>query len=180
MGLRVDRQAALGWLGIEGYRPSGRIAPVAPRSMPADEAGEKDAPIETWADAEHQPVEHPGASPADETAAAVETEASIDVDGQDRGDTMTQAGSVATGAETPSDTAMDGRAARLTVSADSPHRPLAEAIGRVAGLACETGPAGDCLRLAGETWSLATLANDAQAKRQLWRALVARGRRPRA
>ncbi|QGT77837.1 hypothetical protein GM160_02410 [Guyparkeria halophila] len=176
MALRVDRQTALGWLGIEGYRPSGRVDPVAPRSMPADEAGEMDLPIETAVDAERQLAETMGASPAAETAAVVEAEAGIDVEGRAGRDEGAQARSVATGSEAPS----DGSATRLTVSVDSPHRPLAEAIARVAGLACETDPAGDCLHLAGETWSLAALADDAQAKRQLWRALVARGRWPRA
>lgn len=180
MALRVDRQTALGWLGIEGYRPSGRVDPVAPRSMPADEAGEMDLPIETAVDAERQLAETMGASPAAETAAVVEAEAGIDVEGRTGRDEGAQAGSVATGSEAPSDASRDGSVTRLTVSVDSPHRPLAEAIARVAGLACETDPAGDCLHLAGETWSLAALANDSQAKRQLWRALVARGRRPRA
>lgn len=175
MGLRVDRQTALGWLGIEGYRPSGRVRLPAPRSMPNDEAREA-ANADDSQPAEVEGVSQP--APA-EVSSVVELDGVTEAKPRDGGDEQAQAQSVAARPGTATASDMGGPVARLTVSTDSPHRALAEAIARVSGLACETDPAGDGLLLDGEVWALSSLAADGQAKRRLWRALVARGRRSR-
>lgn len=168
MGLRVDRQAALGWLGIEGYRPSGRVHPTVRRSLVETEDREELAEEVAAAAAVEavEPVEIPAGS-----SAFGET-------GPDSPATDNPSASPEPVA-TPPAPAQDAPGDRLTVTVDSPHRALAEAIARLAGLPCETAEGGDVLRIGGETWELAALAVDGQAKRRLWRALVARTRRPR-
>ncbi|MCL7745367.1 hypothetical protein LV476_10510 [Guyparkeria hydrothermalis] len=180
MGLRVDREAALSWLGIEGYRPSGRVPlPAGRRGV---DAVELDAHPAAYAD--ELPVDAgPGIDPV-ESADAPAQPVAADTPASTRPAVAPQAAAAAiqpesTGKESvqqesPAASPADG----LSVAAGSPHRALAEAIGRVAGLACETGE-GDRLTLAGETWELSTLAGDGQAKRRLWRALAARSRRSR-
>ena len=169
MGLRVDRESALGWLGIEGYRPSGRVRSVMQRPA-SDIEGETqaesaDEPVRAALGSATEAVEI-GEVPASDqhatTAAVPQAEGPAEA---------VSAEPAATG-QPPAD--------GLAVTADSPHRPLAEAIARVAGLAITSATADDCLWIGGERWQLATLAGDGQAKRRLWQALVARTRRPRA
>ena len=153
MGLRVDREAALAWLGIEGYRPSGRLRrrpPGRPDVVPTDEPVAADSDraaelVESAGLASPEPARPPLSEPPAEPTSREQAPA-------------------------------DG----LFVRVDSPHRPLAEAIGRVAGLGLTTGDGGDCMWIDGERWDLASVARDGTAKRRLWRALVGRGRRPRA
>lgn len=170
MGLRVDRQAALGWLGIEAYRPSGRLRPVMPR--PAVDAG---VPAEL--------TEAPAAEGVDRPVDAFEV---ADIPVQSPAPDQPETIAAAPANDAPEAVAAEPAAADrapadgLQVTADSPHRPLAEAIGRVAGLPCETADSGDVLHVGGHTWELAALAGDGQAKRRLWRSLIARGRRLRA
>ena len=165
MGLRVDRESALGWLGIEGYRPSGRVRSVI--SRPATEA-EVEAQVE--------PIDEP-VRVASESAVEI-----ADAPAFDQPETTVAVSEAVKPAEAVSaepavadQPPTDG----LNVAADSSHRPLAEAIARVAGLAVTSGTADDCLWIGGERWELATLADGGQAKRRLWRALVARSRRSR-
>lgn len=173
MALRVDREAALGWLGIESFRPSGRVRPARLQSPVDDDEPISDATVE--ARDEPQP---------DSAEAPVET--SVDVptpvpDGMDDGPHREEpVGEAAlTPAQAPGDPADEVLPDRLCLAVDSPHRPLAEAIAQVGGLACETAEGGDIVTVRGETWELAALAGDGAAKRRLWRALVARGRRVR-
>ena len=165
MGLRLDRQTALGWLGIEGYRPSGRVPLPAGEHGP--EATEIDERPASEGDLPAGPVEAtvgPVATDVPESNTPTDTAASQP---QSTREESSQQESAA--ASVPD---------RLSITAESAHRRLAETIGRVAGLACETGE-GDRLTLAGETWELSTLAGDGKAKRRLWRLLVERARRPR-
>lgn len=154
MGLRVDRQAALGWLGIDGYRPSGRVPlPAGKHGLDPGEVDQLPA-----SDVDDRPLD-----------------GGPDVAGAELADAPARP----LAADVPEST-VSSPADRLCVTADSPHRDLAGAIARVAGLACETGADSDVLTLGGETWVLSTLAGDGQAKRRLWRVLVDRARRPRA
>jgi len=168
MRLRVDREAALAWLGIECYRPSGRLRPVMPRpSLDPDldpSAPSSDAPDA----ADDESATRPAPSP--ETAAPPPAHGEASVPGPAA--PVTEAAPVEPVAEpAPAD--------GLHVTPGSPHRPLAEAIARVANLAViERGE--DCLWLGGERWALSALAGDGQAKRRLWRALAGCSRRPRA
>lgn len=177
MAVRVDRESALGWLGIEGFRPSGRVRPARLPS-PAD----GDEPIsDARAEARDEPLNESLPGPAD-----VPVDSSADVptprpegadDAPHREELVTEA--APTPAQAPAEPADEVLPDRLCLAADSPHRALAEAIAQVAGLACETGEGGDIVTVRGETWRLASLAGDGAAKRRLWRALVARGRRAR-
>lgn len=158
MGLKVDREAALAWLGIESYRPSGR-APLPAASISGDAVmavlTDSASPV-----AELDQAAGPGLS---KPLPAVEPPIEPIEPDQSQ----------------PAVVSLD----RLLVAADSPHRTLAEAIARVAGLACEmageTEEGGDILMVAGETWPLSALAGDGRAKRRLWQLLVTRRRRPR-
>ena len=173
MGLHVDRQAALGWLGIDGFRPSGRVP------FPAVEPAVDDVDIDVLAPSDDaslvgdgqatemaEPIDTP---PRSSTAATSESAAPADIPAE-------PAETVATEPQSARPAPTD----RLSVTAGSPHRALAEAIARVAGLACETDLDGDVLMLGGERWELSALAGDGQAKRRLWRVLAERARRPRA
>ncbi len=177
MGLRVDREAALGWLGIEGFRPSGRMRPTERRAVVADDSR-----------TEHGPAEQQGEQQGDSGSGPIETliETPVDVtkDVRTPPSEMAVEGSrqQETGAEVATTTARSADevpADRLYLAFDSPHRALAEAIARAAGLACETGEGGDVVTVSGQTWELAALAGDGAAKRCLWQTLVARGRRRR-
>ncbi len=152
MGLKVDREAALAWLGIESYRPSGRV-PLPDTSISGD------AVMAVLTDGVSQAAE-PGLS---KPLPAVEPPIKLIEPDQSQ----------------PAAVLPD----RLLVTADSPHRSLAEAIARLAGLTCEmageTEEGGDVLMVAGETWQLSALAGDGRAKRRLWQLLVTRRRRPR-
>ncbi|MFN2380972.1 MAG: hypothetical protein ABR561_00275 [Guyparkeria sp.] len=193
-GLRVDREAALGWLGIEGFRPSGRVRPL-PWQPPV--AGE---PSSTDVASAHPPVEPQPVgqeaqvdAPAETPSAAVEQAGDGPGHGEGydlshdqghdhgNGDIDNHEATDALASTTPADTSIVSD--RVCVSAGSAYRALAEAIAPVAGLACETGEgtseSNDVVILAGEHWDLATIAADGPAKRRLWQALVARGRRPR-
>lgn len=154
MGLKVDREAALAWLGIESYRPSGRV-PLHAASLSAD----ADTVMAVLTDGVSQAAEPVLSKPLPAVEPPIKP---IEPD---------QSQSAAVSPD------------RLLVTADSPHRALAEAIARVAGLTCEmageTGEGGDVLMVAGETWQLSALAGDGRAKRRLWQLLVTRRRRPR-
>ena len=168
MGLRVDQQAALGWLGIEGYRPSGRVPPLARRrAVPAQ-----------WPD--ERPDERPEEPPLEDGRAALTPGASHTPHpggGESGPDSPAERSPAPASSEpaAPDDAPPD----HVSLTPGSAHRELAEAIARVAGLPCETGDGDDLLRLGGETWELAALATDGRAKRRLWRVLVARRTRPR-
>lgn len=168
MALRVDRDAALGWLGIEGFRPSGRVRPAqAQQRLPVEsDAPTADEPVTARDESRPELIETPVDPAADLPTPAVA--------GTD--DEPHQQMPVAE-ATTASAQQMSPDGVRL--AADSPHRRLAEAIAQVAGLACETGEGGDIVTVRGETWELAALADDGPAKRRLWRALATRGRRVR-
>ncbi len=169
MGVRVDRETALGWLGIEGYRPTGRVRPTGfvsatgpePDALAVDEAPAPDVDhAAAFAEAGPEPntmADHGEAMPGVYPASSA-------------GDVSPPLGETVPGRPE----------AVVMVGADSIHRPLAEAIARVGGLACEMGAAEDCLQLGGEKWELSALAGDGQAKRRLWRALIAAGRRARS
>ncbi|WP_372591118.1 hypothetical protein [Guyparkeria sp.] len=175
MALRVDREAALGWLGIEGFRPSGRVRPARLRLSVDGEEPISDAPVEPRDEARDEPQADPIETPMD-TSVDVPTPVPDGADGEPH-----RQGAVAEAAPTsaPAELADEVLPDRLCLAADSPYRALAEAIAQVAGLACETGEGGDTVTLRGETWELATLAGDGAAKRRLWRTIVARGRRAR-
>ncbi len=173
MALRVDREAALGWLGIQGFSPSGRVRPARLRSpVDDDEEAITDAPVDVWEETRDEPPvgtnEAPVAALTDASAAARH--------GADEEPYRQELVAEAARTPGPADEALPDR---LCIAADSSYRTLAEAIAQVAGLACETGEGGDAVTVMGETWELASLARDGAAKRRLWRALVARGRRAR-
>ncbi len=171
MALRVDREAALGWLGIEVFRPSGRVRPARLQSPADDEETITDAPVEAHAASRPVPFHTPVDTSADFPAAGGD---GVD-DEPFRQDLVAETGpkpAPAPGA--PADEVLPDR---LCVAADSPHRALAAAIAQVAGLACETLDDGDTVTVRGETWNLASVAGDGATKRRLWRALVARARR---
>lgn len=175
MALRVDREAALGWLGIEGFRPSGRVRPARLQSPVDGEEPISDAPVEARAEVRDEPQPDPIETP-------VATSVDVPTPVPDRADDEPQQQEpVAEVAPTsaPAEPADEVLTDRLCLAADSPHRALAEAIAQVAGLAFETVEGGDTVTVRGETWELASLAGDGSAKRRLWRALVARGRRAR-
>ncbi|WP_410474826.1 hypothetical protein [Guyparkeria sp. TX1] len=177
MALRVDREAALGWLGIEGFRPSGRVRPARLQSPVDDEEPISDAPVEFRDEARDEPQPDPIETPMD-TSADVPTPGP---DGTDDERPRQEPVAAAEAAPTPAqaEPADEVLTDRLCLAADSPYRALAEAIAQIAGLACESGEGGDTVTVRGETWELASLAGDGSAKRRLWRALVARGRRAR-
>ena len=182
MGVRVDRQAALGWLGIDGYRPSGRVPlPAGKRGLDAGEVDELPA-----SDLDDRPLDGgqdiAGAESADAPARPVAADMPESTTPAAASPAEPAAGQPASSGEEAilPESAAAPPADRLCVTADSPHRDLAGAIARVAGLACETGADSDALTLGGEDWVLSTLAGDGQAKRRLWRVLVDRARRPRA
>ncbi|HER33970.1 MAG: hypothetical protein JXJ30_02370 [Halothiobacillaceae bacterium] len=175
MALRVDREAALGWLGIEGFRPSGRVRPARLRSPVDDEEPISDAPVEARAEARDEPQIDSHETPMD-VSADVPTPAPHGADDErPRQEPVAASEAVPAQAEPADEVLTD----RLCLAADSPHRVLAEAIAQVAGLACETGEGGDTVTVRGQTWELASLAGDGAAKRRLWRALIARDRRSR-
>ncbi|MFO7582875.1 hypothetical protein [Guyparkeria sp.] len=169
MALRVDREAALGWLGIEGFRPSGRVRPARFQSPVEGEGPTTDAPVEASDETQPGP-----------TGAQVDTLADVSTPARDGADDEPRREApVAEPPPVPAEPTDEVLPDRLCIAADSPYRALAEAIAQVAGLACETGEGGDTVTLRGETWELATLAGDGAAKRRLWRTIVARGRRAR-
>ncbi|MFI9652024.1 hypothetical protein [Guyparkeria halopsychrophila] len=177
MALRVDREAALGWLGIEGFRPSGRVRPAqAQQRLPVEsDAPTADEPVTARDESRPELIETPV-----DTSADVPTPAVAGADDEPHPQVPVPAAEAeaeaATAPDEPADQVLpDG----VRLAADSPHRRLAEAIAQVAGLACETGEGGDIVTVRGETWELAALADDGPAKRRLWRALVTRGRRVR-
>ncbi|RRQ23715.1 hypothetical protein D5687_05465 [Guyparkeria sp. SCN-R1] len=173
MALRVDRETALGWLGIEGFRPSGRVRPARLQSPADGEEPISDAPVEARAAPQTDPNETPMDASADVPTPVP--------DGADDERPRQEPVAAAEAAPTPApaEPADEVLTDRLCLAADSPHRVLAEAIAQIAGLACESGEGGDTVTVRGETWELASLAGDGSAKRRLWRALVARGRRAR-
>ncbi|KTG16398.1 MULTISPECIES: hypothetical protein [unclassified Guyparkeria] len=165
MGLRVDRQAALGWLGIEGFRPSGRVP--LPVGEPVADGAESDTDASPVDDRQGVEMAERFGTPSRQLSPEIsEPAAPVDVPAEP----VTPVAAPQPTEAAPAD--------RLSVTAESPHRALAEAIARVAGLACETGE-DDLLVLGGERWGLSTLAGDGQAKRRLWRVLTERARRPR-
>lgn len=192
MALRVDRETALDWLGIERYRPSGRLRPPgrdrAERPLPAGrETGDAEPAPAAALSADTVVSGDPGApeaavetGPAGETASvdqAVDRAASAEAA---RPAAFAPAGSTA-------DDVADHSGANASpedgvcLAAHSGHRALGAAIARVGGLACReidgaTAGEGEGVWLAGRHWALADLAGDAEAKRRLWRALVARRR----
>jgi len=169
MALRVDREAALGWLGIEGFRPSGRVRPAYFRSPLEDERSTTDASV----DLQDEPRPGPIDVPVDAS-----TDAPISEHDGAENEPRRQA-PVGEAATAPAERVDKVLPERVCVAVDSPYRALAEAIAQVAGLACETGEGGDIVTVRGETWDLASIAGDGAAKRRLWRALTARGRRAR-
>lgn len=173
MALRVDREAALGWLGIDGFRPNGRVRPARLQSPVDHEEAVTDMPVE----AREEPP--PGTSEAavDTLTDAPTAARHVADEEQYRQEPVAEASP--TPAQAPAEPADEVLPDRLCLAADSSHRALAEAIAQVAGLACETGEGGDIVTVRGETWELAALAGDGAAKRRLWRALVTRGRRAR-
>ncbi|WP_322521894.1 hypothetical protein SR882_03120 [Guyparkeria halophila] len=181
MALRVDREAALGWLGIEGFRPSGRVRPAQRRLAGESDVPTADGPVEPQGERQNQPPNGPqnGPPPApiDIPVDTSADRASPVPDGA--GDEPRREAPVVEAAAAPVERADEVLPDRVCLAADSPHRALAEAIAQVAGLACETGEGGDIVTVRGETWELASLAGDGAAKRRLWRALTARGRRAR-
>lgn len=181
MALRVDREAALGWLGIEGFRPSGRVRPAQRRVAGESDVLTAEAPVEPQDERQSQPQTGPqNGPPPGPIDAPVDTSAEgpSPVPGR-AGDEPRREAPVVEAAAAPAERADEVSSDRLRLAADSPHRALAEAIAQVAGLACETGEGGDIVTVRGETWELASLAGDGAAKRRLWRALTARGRRAR-
>ena len=177
MALRVDREAALGWLGIEGFRPSGRVRPAQRRVAGESDVPTADVPVEPQGERQNGPQNGPQNEPP---PGPVDTSADGPNPAPDAaGDEPHREAPVVEAAAAPAERADEVLPDRVCLAADSPHRALAEAIAQVAGLACETGEGGDVVTVRGETWELASLAGDGAAKRRLWRALTARGRRAR-
>ena len=192
MALRVDRETALDWLGIERYRPSDRVRPPgrdrAERPLPAGrEAGDADpAPDAVMAADTMMPV-GPGAPEAAVETGPTGESASVEraVDRASSAEAARPAAIAPAGLKADDVANHTGANASpedgVCLAAHSGHRALGAAIARVGGLPCRqldgaTAGEGEGVWLAGRHWALADLAGDAEAKRRLWRALVARRR----
>jgi len=154
MALRVDCQAALDWLGIQGYRPTGRVV-LPERVVPVenDPIPAKPNPREA---ARPEPLPE---APQAETAPAVSPD-----DGPDR--------------DLPEPTPGEALDDAVLLAGGSAHRDLGRAVARVGGLPCrEAGETDEGVRLEGRVQPFAELTGGADAKRRLWKALVRRTRR---
>lgn len=152
MALRVDARTALDWLGIESYRPSGRVCPVVPARTGEEVSVKADPParqVPATVELEKMAVEPRTERPVGEMP--IETAPrSTDVPAEDA----------------------------VLLAAQSTHRALGEAIARAGRLSSREAvdPNGEGVRLAGRLWSFDELAGDAGARRRLWKALVTRPR----
>jgi len=170
MALRVNSQDALDWLGIEGFRPSGRLARPE-RSGPVEEGALAE---ESSTDSEAVPI--PAETPRSEAE-------SVPRGGADEAlppepTSAAAAAPESAGSAGPPRSAGPSKEDAVVLAADSAQRGLGEAIAGMSGLPCREAadPADEGVCLDGHLWSMADLAGNAAAKRRLWQALVRRKR----
>ncbi|MGM0517097.1 MAG: hypothetical protein ACQER6_05830 [Pseudomonadota bacterium] len=148
----MDARSALDWLGIESYRPSGRVRPVVPPQTGGEASVEADP----------QAREAPGTVEVEEKGVEPRVEQPV-------GEMPVESAPPQT--DEPAEDA-------VLLAAQSTHRGLGEAIARAGRLSCRDAvdPNGEGVRLAGRLWSFDELVGNAGARRRLWKALVTRPR----